>query len=80
MLNNVQVYLQAVRYLYHEVYRKYYYGSSMVVNTMGYLTGLGELLVYEIYRIVSPHRVVFMEAGRGMEGGGGNMGDNDMRD
>lgn len=29
---------------------------------MGYLTGLGELLIYEIYNIVRPHRVLLMEA------------------
>ena len=60
VLNNIQTYIKAISYLY-ELYRKDHFGSGLLINTMGYLTGLGELLIYEIYDIFKPHRVIFME-------------------
>ena len=39
-MNNLQVYLKAVRYLY-KFYREVWFGKKLVINTMGYTTGLG---------------------------------------
>ena len=36
-------------------------GHALVVNTMGYTSGMGELLLYEIYQIVKPNRILAME-------------------
>ena len=39
-LNNVEGYLRGVRHLY-DLYREKWFGKKLVVNTMGYTTGLG---------------------------------------
>jgi hypothetical protein len=58
-LNNLQTYLRAIRYLY-ALYRRNYFGKKLIINTMGYTTGLGEFLLYEIFEIVKPLNVLVL--------------------
>ena len=44
-LNNLQTYLRAIKYLYG-YYREAFFSRKLLINTMGYTTGLGELLIY----------------------------------
>jgi polynucleotide 5'-kinase involved in rRNA processing len=39
-LNNLQTYLRAIRYLF-DYYNENWFTKKLVINTMGYLTGLG---------------------------------------
>lgn len=39
-LNNLQTYLRAVKYLF-EFYRQNWFTKKLIINTMGYTTGLG---------------------------------------
>jgi polynucleotide 5'-kinase involved in rRNA processing len=59
-VNNLQTYLRAIRYLY-AYYREVWFGKRLVVNTMGYTTGLGEFLLYEIYQIIKPKVVLVLK-------------------
>ena len=34
---------------------------------MGYLTGLGELLVYEIFHLTKPQQILFMEGNENLD-------------
>lgn len=61
-LNNISDYMKAIKELF-EYYKQNYYTYGLVVNTMGYLTGVGELLIYEAFNIVKPHRVQAMKSG-----------------
>ena len=44
-LNNLETYLRAIRYLY-AYSREVWFGKKLLINTMGYVTGLGEYLLY----------------------------------
>lgn len=59
-LNQLQTYLQAVRCLYAH-YRQQLFRYKLVVNTMGYTTGVGELLLYELFHIVQAPSVLAMQ-------------------
>lgn len=39
----------------------HYFTHTLVINTMGYLTGIGEITLYEIYQVCSPKRVLILE-------------------
>jgi hypothetical protein len=42
-----------IRKLY-EIYREKYFSKKLVINTMGYLSGVGEMVIYEIYHLINP--------------------------
>jgi hypothetical protein len=58
-LNYTQLYLSSIDKLvrYH---RENYFGSALVINTMGYLTGLGEIILYELFNIVQPTNTLLL--------------------
>jgi polynucleotide 5'-kinase involved in rRNA processing len=59
-LNNLQTYLRGIRYLFKH-YRDIWFTKKLIVNTMGYTTGLGEFLIYEIYQIIQPKSIIVLQ-------------------
>lgn len=43
-----------------EIFRAKYFTHVLLVNTMGYLTGFGEMIMKQIYEIVDPTEVLFL--------------------
>ena len=58
-LNNINGYIQALKY-FHRLYKEKYFTHSLIINTMGYLTGIGEILFYEIFDIIKPTKILVM--------------------
>jgi polynucleotide 5'-kinase involved in rRNA processing len=51
--NCIEKYVAGIRKLY-EIYREKYFSKKLVINTMGYLSGVGEMVIYEIYHLINP--------------------------
>lgn len=58
-LNEVPNFLKALRYLL-SIYEEHYFTHTLILNTMGYLTAMGELLFYELFQLVKPEKVFVM--------------------
>ena len=58
-LNFCDLYLQSVMKVMEE-YNTLYFNDVLIVNTMGYLTGLGELVMIELNRIIQPSQVLYL--------------------
>ena len=52
-LNYYKLYVESVRKLV-QTFRAKYFNHVLLVNTMGYLTGFGEILMKEVYDIIDP--------------------------
>lgn len=61
-LNSIPNYVKAMSELFG-YYKQKYFTSGLIVNTMGYLTGIGELAVYEAYNIIKPQKILAMSSG-----------------
>jgi hypothetical protein len=44
------------------VYRENHFSKKLVINTMGYLSGLGEMIVYEIYNLINPSELIVVKS------------------
>lgn len=44
-LNNLEGYMKALKALF-AIYKERYFTCPLLINTMGYLTGIGEILLY----------------------------------
>lgn len=65
-VNSIPVYLRAIEQLL-AMHRNSCFTANLVVNTMGYLTGVGELILYEIYSVIRPRNVLVLESAAGQD-------------
>lgn len=53
--------MAAINKLY-QIYREKYFSKKLVINTMGYLSGVGEMIIYEIYHLINPSEVIVINS------------------
>lgn len=58
-LNYHKLYIESVKKLV-AIFKSRYFNHALLVNTMGYLTGFGEIVMKEIYDIIDPATIVFL--------------------
>lgn len=65
--NCINNYVNAIETLY-QLYREKYFSKKLIINTMGYLSGLGEMIIYEIYNLVNPSEIIVLNSGNEQQG------------